>query len=85
MTRALFLLLAPMEQLRHVLTFGTFLAQRQDIVVGGVNLYHLPGEGRGFFAEVCIDEAQDRFIVLRSFVGSGPLEDYTHGVQLPRN
>lgn len=82
MTLDLFQLLTPLEQLRHVLTYGTFLAQRHA-AAGGVNLYHLPNEGRGFFAEVCIDEAQDCFVVLRSFVSSEPLEDYAQGVRLP--
>lgn len=48
-----------------------------------MNLYHLPGEGRGFFAEVSIEVWQDCFVVLHSFSDSVPLLDYAQSVQLP--
>jgi hypothetical protein len=83
MTLSLFRLLLPEVQLRYVLVRGTYLAQRWDEELGGVNLYHLPGEGRGFFAEVGIQEWQDCLQVLKSFSSSGPLEDYAQEVQLP--
>jgi hypothetical protein len=84
MTLPLFRLLALEMQLRYVLTRGTYLAQRWDEEIGGVNLYYLPDKGRGFFAEIGIDEGQDCFSVLNSFVSSGPLEDYAHEVRLPK-
>ena len=82
MTLYLFRLLSPEVQLRYVLDRGTYLAQRWEDQ-GGVNLYHLPDEGRGFFAEIGVDETDERFVVLRSFSSTVPLEDYTHGVRLP--
>lgn len=72
-----------MSQLRHVLTFGIYLAQRRDNVTGGVNLYYVPGKDKGFFAEVGIDEAQGCFVVVRSFVHTEPLEEYAGRVRLP--
>lgn len=69
-------------QLRYVLERGTYLAQRWEDE-GGVNLYHLPDEGRGFFVEVGIDDGRGQAVVLRSFSSSVPLEDYAHGVRLP--
>ena len=76
-----FRLLSPVVQLYWVLRHGTYLAQRWESQ-GGVNLYHLADEGRGFFAEVGIE--QDVTVVLRSFSSAVPLEDYTHGVRLPQ-
>jgi hypothetical protein len=42
-----------------VLERGTYLAQRLE-KKGGVNLYYLPDEGRGFFVEVGVDDGQAR-------------------------
>jgi len=77
-----FRLLSPVAQLHYVLTHGTYLAQRWE-AEGGVNLYHLPDEDLGFFAEVGIDDGRGRALVLRSFSDSEALEDYAHGVRLP--
>jgi len=55
-----FHLLSPVPQLEWVLQHGTFLAQRWEADDDGVNLYHCPGEGRGFFVEVGIDGGWDR-------------------------
>jgi hypothetical protein len=49
---------------------------------GGVNLYYLPDEGRGFFTEVGMDDGRGQAVVLRSFSGSGLLEDYACYTQL---
>lgn len=83
MTLDTFRQLSPRAQLLVVLMEGTYLAQRWE-AEGGVNLYHLPDEGRGFFAEVGIEQEQDCCVVLRSF-SSVPLEDYTHHVHLPED
>jgi hypothetical protein len=74
--------LSPIMQFVWVLRHGTYLAQRWDDE-SGVNLYHCAGDGRGFFAEVGIDDGRGQAVVLRSFVSSGPLEDYAQGVRLP--
>jgi hypothetical protein len=58
------------------------LAQRWDDK-SCVNLYHCEDDGRGFFVEVGIDDDWGQAVVLRSFVSSGPLEKYAHGVRLP--
>jgi hypothetical protein len=34
---------------------------------------------------VGIDDSWGQAVVLRSFVNSGPLEDYAHGLQLPES
>jgi hypothetical protein len=81
-TLYLFKLLSNEVQLRYVLERGTFLAQRWE-AKGGVNLYHLADGSRGFFVEVGIDDGRGQAVVLRRFVSSVPLEDYTHGVRLP--
>jgi hypothetical protein len=83
MTFYAFRLLSPVVQLYWVLRHGTFLAQRWEADDEGVNLYHVADEGRGFFVEVGVDEGQEQPVVLRSFVSSVPLEDYSHYVQLP--
>ncbi|MVN78903.1 hypothetical protein GO988_21450 [Hymenobacter sp. HMF4947] len=83
MTLDNFNLLSFKGQLGVVLKEGTFLAQRWVEGFGGVNLYYLPDGGRGFFAEVGIDEEHDCFVVVHSFSSNGPLEDYGQGVQLP--
>lgn len=70
-----------MVQLYWVFQYGTFLANRWE-QEGGVNLYHLADEGRGFFVEVGIDEEQ-RPVLLRSFVSAEPLADFVLGVTLP--
>jgi hypothetical protein len=82
MTFYAFSLLFPVVQLYWVLKHGTYLAQRWD-EDGGVNLYHCVDEGRGFFVEVSVDYGQEQPVVLRSFVSSVPLEDYSHEVRLP--
>jgi hypothetical protein len=82
MTLAHFQQLSPRAQLLVVVLEGTYLAQRWE-TEGGVNLYHLADESRGFFVEVGIEEEADALVVLRSFCSSGPLEDYTHYVPLP--
>ncbi|MGI4862591.1 MAG: hypothetical protein ACRYFZ_01620 [Janthinobacterium lividum] len=74
---------SPVMQLYWVLRHGIFLAQRWEEATGGVNLYHLLDEGRGFFVEVGIDETQDCFVVLHSFSSSEALAEYTQGVRLP--
>ena len=51
MTFCTFQLLSPVVQLYWVLKHGTYLAQRWEDE-GGVNLYHLADEGRGFLVEV---------------------------------
>jgi hypothetical protein len=81
MTFDAFCLLSPVVQLYWVLKHGTFLAQRWD-EDGGVNLYHCADEGRGFFVEVGVDDGQGRAVMLRSFVSSVPLEDYSHYIKL---
>jgi hypothetical protein len=78
-----FCLLSPVMQLYWVLRHGTFLAQRWEADDDGVNLYHCADEGRGFFVEVGVDYGQEQPVVLRSFVSSVPLEDYSHYVRLP--
>jgi hypothetical protein len=51
--------LSPVVQLLWVIRHGTFLAQRWDDE-SGVNLYHCADEGRGFFAEVGIDDGRGK-------------------------
>jgi hypothetical protein len=82
MTFYAFRLLSPVVQLYWVLKHSIFLAQRWK-EAGVVNLYHCADEGRGFFVEVGVDEGQEQPVVLRSFVSSVPLEDYSHYVRLP--
>ncbi|MGI4742445.1 MAG: hypothetical protein ACRYG7_45385 [Janthinobacterium lividum] len=79
---ALFNSLSPELQMRHVLMCGTYLAWRRE-GEDQFMLYHLPDGGRGFFVELGVDEAQDCFVLLRSFSSSVPLEDYAHYVRLP--
>ncbi|MGI4735529.1 MAG: hypothetical protein ACRYG7_10160 [Janthinobacterium lividum] len=83
MTFYAFRQLSPVVQLYWVLKNGTFLAQRWEADDDGVNLYHCADEGRGFFVEVGVDYGQEEPVVLRSFVSSVPLEDYSHYVRLP--
>jgi hypothetical protein len=83
MKRWLFRLLSPERQLHYAQTRGTYLAQRWDEEIGGVTLYYLPDGGRGFFAEIGIDEEQDCFSVVSSFNSNMSLEDYAQGVRLP--
>lgn len=83
MTFDAFRQLSPRAQLLVVLMKGTYLAQRWDEEVGGVNLYYLSDGGRGFFVEVAYDDDQARFVVLRSFNSSVPLEDYAQRMRLP--
>jgi hypothetical protein len=66
-----------------VLKHGTYLAQCWEDDDDGVNLYHCADKGRGFFVEVGVDYGQEQPIVLRSFVSSVPLEDYSYWVKLP--
>jgi hypothetical protein len=83
MTFYAFRQLSPVMQLYWVLKHGTFLAQRWEADDEGVNLYHIAGDGRGFFAEVGVDYGQEQPVVLRSFVSSVPLEDYSYWIRLP--
>ena len=69
-------------QLLYTLLKGTYLAQRWE-QSSLKRLYYLPDGGRGFFAEVGVTEAQDCFVVLRSFRCSGLLADYVQEVRLP--
>lgn len=55
----------------------------QHLDESGINLYYCAGDGRGFFVEVGIDDGRGQAVVLRSFVSSGPLQDYAQGVRLP--
>jgi hypothetical protein len=70
-------------QLYWALKYGTFLAKRWEADDERVSLYHCADEGQGFFVEIGIDYGQEQLIVLRSFVSSVPLEDYSHYVRLP--
>ena len=75
-------LLRSRAQLLYAVTQSTYLAQcchGSSIV----SLYHLPDEGRNFFAETGFDAVRNCFIMLRSFSSSVPLEDYAHYVELP--
>ena len=83
MTFNQFQLFIPRAQLLYVITAGIYLAQR-CVNERGVNLYHLPDEGHGFFAEVGYDATIQEAVVLRSFVSSGPLEDYASYIHLPK-
>jgi hypothetical protein len=69
-------------QLTWALAKGTYLARRRE-EKAAIVLYYLPDGSRGFFAELSMDEGRGQAVVLRSFVSSGPLEDYAHGVRLP--
>jgi hypothetical protein len=82
MTFYAFHLLSPVVQLYWVLNHGTYLAQRWEDE-GGVNLYHLPDEGCGFFVEVGVDDGKGQAVVLRSFSSSDLLEDYACYMQIP--
>jgi hypothetical protein len=83
MTLDLFQQLLPRAQLLAALCEGTYLARRWE-EEGAIALYYLPNGGRGFFVEVGYDAYQQGGFVLRSFSSNVPLEEYTHGVRLPR-
>jgi hypothetical protein len=68
--------LSPSSQLLAVLVEGTYLTQRWEEERGILNLYYLPNQGPGFFAEVSIDGVQDCFVVVHSFSSSAELEAY---------
>jgi hypothetical protein len=68
---------SPVMQLYWVLKHGTYLAQRWEDD-GGVNLYHIADEGRGFFVEVGIDDGKGQPVVPRSFMSLMTLADYSH-------
>lgn len=75
---------SPFVQLYFVLKYGTYLAQRWEADDEGVSLYHMAEqESRGYFVEVGAADDQGEVVVLRSFVSSVPLEDYSHWVELP--
>jgi hypothetical protein len=82
MTFDAFCLLSPVVQLYWVLKHGTFLAQRWEADDDGVNLYYCADEGRGFFVGIGVEYSQQELIVLRTFVSSVPLEDYSHYMRL---
>jgi hypothetical protein len=67
---------------RHsrILKHGTYLAQRWESQ-SGVNSYCYANEGCSLLVEVGVEDEQQ--VVLRSFVSSVPLEDYSHYVRLP--
>lgn len=79
MTLYSFRLLSPVVQLYFVLKYGTYLAQRWEETP--VDLYYFADKGRGFFVEVGVEHEQP--LVLRSFVSSVPLEDYSYWIKLP--
>ena len=83
MTLSTFRLLSPRAQLLVVMTEGIYLAHRWGENKRVLNLYYLPSRGPGFFSEIGFNDSQDCLVVLRSFVSSGPLEDYAQGVRLP--
>ncbi|RZJ92071.1 MAG: hypothetical protein EOO60_07350 [Hymenobacter sp.] len=67
-----------------VLKYGTYLAQRLEADDQGVSLYHMAEQGgRGYFVEVGAADDQGPVLVLRSFVSSVPLEDYSYWMELP--
>jgi hypothetical protein len=78
-----FRLLSPRAQLLFVMTQSTYLAHRWDEENNVRNLYHLPGQGRGFFTEIGFNDSRECLVILRSFCSSVPLEEYTQQVQLP--
>jgi hypothetical protein len=82
MTLDSFRLLAPRVQVTFALMRGTYLANRWQ-AGNRLMLYYLPNEARGFFVEVGHGPHEGQAVVLRSFVGSVPLEDYVRGVRLP--
>jgi hypothetical protein len=82
MTLYRFRLLSARAQLLCTLLYGTYLAQRGPLG-HTIKLYYLCDGGRGFFAEVGIDETQVQFVVLGSFRTTGPLKAYATSVQLP--
>jgi hypothetical protein len=79
-----FILLAPRVQVTHALMSGTFLALRLTRE-GKRRLYHMRDGGSGFFVEVGHDGATQRAVVLHTFNGSAPLEEYAAEVQLPED
>lgn len=82
LTHQRFQLLRPRAQLLYTLLDGLYLAKRWE-EKAAIKLYYLPDEGRGFFAEVGIDDGREQTVVRRSFTSSGPLEEYAYDVQLP--
>jgi len=78
-----FHLLSPVVQLYWVLKPGTFLPTHWKADDDSINLYHRAHEGRGFFVEVGVDYGQEQPVVVRSFLSSVPLEDYSYWVKLP--
>jgi hypothetical protein len=82
MTLHSFRLLAPRVQVTFALMRGTYLANRWQ-AGDRLMLYYLPDEARGFFVEVGHGPHGGRAVVLRSFVGSVPLEDYIDWMRLP--
>jgi hypothetical protein len=61
--------------------YGTYLAHRWE-GDSAVTLFHLPLGGAGFFAEVGITQAQDTFVLLRSFDKWESVEEYVASVRL---
>jgi hypothetical protein len=82
MTRLTFIRMPPAFQLTWVLSKGTYLTQCHE-QEEAIALYYLPDGGRGFFAEVGVDKAQQKARVVCTFSSSEPLEKYAHGVRLP--
>jgi hypothetical protein len=70
------------RQLVAVFDEGTFLARRWE-EEDGINLYHLPDLGTGFFVEVYYDTHANGIVRVRAFASLNQLEDYVAGMQLP--
>ncbi|MGI4834146.1 MAG: hypothetical protein ACRYFK_11870 [Janthinobacterium lividum] len=65
------------EKIRVVVATATYLARRWD--GGGFSLYHLPGQGKGFYVEVRYDPGLNSLEVVRSSAHPELLDAY----QLP--
>ena len=74
--------LSPVVQVYWVMRHGLYLANRLEGSTG-INLYHCPDEGRGFFVELGLSAEVDSPFVVRSFISIEPLGDYTRSVELP--
>lgn len=82
MTFYAFRLLSPVVQFYWIMKYGTYLTQRWDDE-SDINLYYCKDDDRSFFVEVGIDDGKEQAVVLSSFVSSGQLENYAHGVRRP--
>lgn len=82
LTYAAFARLGSENQLRLVLTRGTYLTWRW-CHAGDYHLYYLPTVGKGLFAELRYDPGVNAIRLVRSFADAAPLADYVSAVQLP--